>query len=74
MQQIEQSNSELGQETSLTIPFKTANKIPQGSTMVVTLPSNLIMSPAEIAMKVNGESVTPVVNEIAFQLKTTVPL
>ena len=71
---ISQSTDELDQPTALTMQFETMNKIPVDSSMIVTLPSNLVMTASELALNVNGEAVTPEVNEIAFQLTMPVPV
>ena len=66
VEEISQSTDELDAATGLTMKFKTMNEIPKDSYMIITLPSNLIMKEPKVEMKVNGESVTPEVNMIAF--------
>ena len=55
VESITQPSDELDQATTLTMQFKTANKIPLDSIMIVTLPSNLVMEASEVAVTINGE-------------------
>ena len=66
IESITQPTNELDQANTLTMQFKTANKIPLDSIMIVTLPSNLNMEESEVAVTINGEQVTPTVKAIAF--------
>ena len=70
IESIAQATDELDQPTALTMRFTTQNTIPEGATMILTLPSNLVMTASEVAIQVDGEETTDfTVNAIAFQVR-----
>jgi hypothetical protein len=52
----------------LKISLETSSKIPKSASMVLTLPTNVVLDPSNVVMLINGSETTPTVNAIAKQL------